>query len=285
MEIICEIGSNWKRASARASYTALLQHVSAAATSGATVVKVQLFNADRLYSKQRALKQWSIAEQHEFPLEWLSDLHDFAKECNVKLWASVFDTEIADKSIAHLDGVKIASGDIINYALIKHVFKLACERQIDFAISTGASTVKEVEKVFNYLQPGNKHPARLFVFHCVSTYPAESNDYNMSSINVLTRFGIVGLSDHTEGIDQIMIGMAVGLGCRAFEKHFATSFDIVTPDSSVSITPKDLRFYSDSINDAVELFGSGGKRPMECEVGERVWARRGKDGLRPANDE
>ena len=58
------------------------------------------------------------------------------------------------------------------------------------------------------------------MLHCVSIYPAETEETNLSFISTLkSNFGTeVGFSDHTQNSNAALI--ALGLGATWFEKHF-----------------------------------------------------------------
>ncbi len=287
IEIVAEVGSNWKRETDNESFDCVLEHIRQAARVGATVVKFQLFQADSLYSKERVPSQWEQAKQHELPRYWLADIERVAKAYNIKWWVSVFDKDSAEYVCRHVgvDGLKIASGDLTNHDLVTCTYRLAVATHISFAISTGAAAAYEINDVGVMLDKTGGI-TDTYIFQCVSAYPAAPADYNLSTYYELDKFGAcdIGLSDHTPGINQMLIGMAVGLGYTAFEKHFTLDPSLDLPDNSVSLDPVAFSMYVAAIRRAETMYGDGNKRPMESELGERIWARRGKDGLRPAND-
>ena len=144
MEVIAEIGSTWVRRKPNEAKAAIKKSIEVAARCGATIVKFQIFTADTLYSKERAPEQWQITKDNELPLAWLPWIRDEARERRVELWASVFNEGLATEAAPYLDGIKIASGDVTNLSLIKHVVRLTDEREIDFCLSTGAADADEI---------------------------------------------------------------------------------------------------------------------------------------------
>ncbi len=283
MEIIAELGSSWKREDDGKSRQCVMEHVRVAAKAGATVVKLQLFSADRLCSRDRAPIQYAKVKDYEFPLDWLPYVQACAFDNDMDLWASVFDLATAQEALPYLDGVKIASGDLTNHELVTKVYKMAVKAKIPFAISTGASYEKELRDAMD--KPRRMDAAtQVYVFQCVSAYPATASDYNLSTYHMLDHYGNVGLSDHTPNINHMLIGVAVGLGYTAFEKHFTLDLSLDLPDKSVSLDPTMFGMYVAAVKKAEAIYGDGKKRPMDSEMQERIWARRGKDGLRPAND-
>lgn len=286
-EIIAEVGSNWRRDTEQRSLNCVLEHIRIAKEVGATIVKFQLFRADDLYNKERAPKQWEQVKQYELPYDWLYEINTTAHKCGLKWWISVFDEESAD-TLGHfmgMDGMKIASGDITNSYLIATTSRWCSEMDIPFAISTGASNLAEVNRaLLRDCYP--TEPRNLFVFQCVSQYPASPMDYNLSVSKRLRTDNEcqLGLSDHTVGVSPWLISMAVGMGYTAYEKHFSID-DTDSPDRCVSLLPYEFEKYVSAIQYAQAIYGDGVKAPKPSEIQERVWARRGKDGLRPANDE
>lgn len=282
MEIIAEIGSNWKRNTERESYVSILEHFRVAKICGATGVKLQLFSADSLYSRDRAFTQWKITKEFEVDLNWLSELSNLAKELDLAFWVSVFDKNVADAAVNYVDCLKIASGDLTNCDLVSYVSDLANRNNVTFALSTGAATKEEVDSAL-YLLPESLIKSDQFVlFQCVSQYLAKSVDYNISCLR--TYPGILGISDHTLNVDDLFLGVCCGFGVKVFEKHFKLE-DHNTPDNLVSVDPFQFKSYCKTIRKAEKILGNGLKAPIDNELDERVWARRGKDGLRPANDE
>ena len=284
--IMAEVGSNWRRNTENESYDCVLEHIRQAAQVGATAVKFQLFQAEKLYSKERAPSQWEQAKRYELPRHWLADIERVAKAYNIKWWVSVFDKDSADYVCRNtaVNGLKIASGDLTNHDLVTCTYKLAVANRIPFAISTGAADSYEINEVMKKLYRVSGIP--IYFFQCVSAYPAIPRDYNLSVFDELDKFGAdnIGLSDHTSGINQVLIGMAVGLGYTTFEKHFTLDPSLDLPDKKVSLDPAAFSVYETAIRMAEIMYGDGNKKPVESEMGERIWARRGKDGLRPAND-
>ncbi len=281
MDIIAEIGSTWARRKPNEAKAAIKKSIEVAARCGATIVKFQIFTADTLYSKERAPEQWEITKNNELPLEWLPWMKEEARGRKVKLWASVFNEDLATEAAPYLDGIKIASGDITNTSLVRHVVKLADKRVIDFGLSTGAANADEVVAAIQNVFVINQDP---IIFHCVSAYPAKGEWMNLAvGREIEFMYGVrLGLSDHT--LSNIPAMIAVGMGYTVFEKHFMLSG---TPQSCgdrvVSMYPDKFQKYVNSIRKAEKIVGSEVRKVHPEEADERIWARRGSDGLRPDN--
>ena len=93
--------------------------------------------------------------------------------------------------------------------------------------------------------------------HCVSSYPTDIKDANLSNItllkNALPDF-VVGFSDHT--LDTSVIpSVAVSLGSKVFEKHFTLDNGLPGYDHKMSLDPDAFKTYIDSIHSANSSIG------------------------------
>jgi N-acetylneuraminate synthase len=91
--------------------------------------------------------------------------------------------------------------------------------------------------------------------HCVSGYPAPSENYNLRTIpDMIDRFDLLtGLSDHT--LDNTTAIASVVLGARIIEKHFTLNKSGGGPDDSFSMEPGDLKDLVDASLIAYESLG------------------------------
>ena len=80
----------------------------------------------------------------------------------------------------------------------------------------------------------------LAVLHCVSGYPAPSEDYNLRVIpDMMERFcPVVGLSDHT--IDNTAAVTSIALGASIIEKHITLDRNGGGPDDSFSLQQEEF---------------------------------------------
>jgi sialic acid synthase SpsE len=127
---------------------------------------------------------------------------------------------------------KIGSGDLLNFPLLNAVR----ETKKPILLSTGMSTLEEVDKAVEYLQGTN-----LTLIHSVSIYPCPYNRTNIDLIPFLReRYKLpIGLSDHTETIYTSII--ATVLGAVLIEKHFTLDKSRIGPDHKMSLEPKQLK--------------------------------------------
>ena len=91
--------------------------------------------------------------------------------------------------------------------------------------------------------------------HCVSSYPTNKKDINLSNIKHLNEFfGLpVGFSDHTTGIDATVASI---FGARVIEKHFIpTKGSEKSADFPLSVDYKKLSQIRRKIDEAYNMIG------------------------------
>ena len=136
-------------------------------------------------------------------------------------------------------------------------------------ISTGMSTLEEIEESVNFIKEINNE---IIILHCTSTYPTEYEDVNLRVIEILReKFKIpVGLSDHSIGIYTALA--AVVLSVCAIEKHFTINRNWPGPDQKVSITPRELKELVKGVRAIEKALGST-KRVTRNELSVQRMAR------------
>jgi len=276
--IIAEIGVNHEGDIDKAK--ALIE---LAASAGADAVKFQIYKAEELSTKdspaywEGGLSQYeSFKEIKNFSESDYKSLADYAKENDLIFFASAFDEESVNLLFElKVPLFKIASGEITNTPLIKHI----ALRHKPMIISTGGATIQEIEDVVNCCK--NLGNDQVILLHCMLSYPTDYSDANLLTISELKKCfpnNIIGYSDHTlSGNNDVVGAIAVSLGAKVIEKHFTLKKidfpDIGATDHFIAADPKDLRTYIDNIRLTEKLLGSPIERPNDIEKGV-VLARR-----------
>lgn len=140
---------------------------------------------------------------------------------------------------------KIGSGDILDFAMLDYMRN----QDLPIIISSGMSTMDEVEKAVAYLKEKND---RVTLLHCVSKYPCPAEELHLGTINYFKeKFDLpIGFSDHSIGIEQDLL--AVAMGATIIEKHFTLSRDLWGADHKVSMTPSELKELTEGIQDLLD---------------------------------
>lgn len=247
------------------------------------IVKFQTFIAKNLVTKtaEKAIYQHESTGESDFQLEMLQELEldkpqhqelkEFANSLGLEFLSTGFDIQSMEMLIdLGIERIKVPSGEITNLPYLR--FIAAQNKKI--ILSTGMSTMKEIESALNVLVDNGSKLEDVTVLHCTTNYPTEMNEVNLNAmVSIGKEFGVkVGYSDHTAGIEVAIA--AVALGATVIEKHFTLSRDLPGPDHKASLEPGDLRSLVQAIRDVEIALGDGVKRPMETEFANRSAARK-----------
>lgn len=249
--------------------------IDSAANAGANYVKFQSFNADSLVKPDTPKAQYQIQKdnldetQYSMlkKLELTEAMHEeliaYSKIKNIEFISTAFDI----KNVKMLEKFgqnvfKIPSGDITNFPLLDYIGKLSKK----VILSTGMSTIIEVEKAIEILVNAGTQREKITVLHCTSAYPAPYVDVNLLAMKEMAdKLNVkVGYSDHTLGI-QVAIA-AVALGATVIEKHFTINKDLPGPDHKASLDPNELTLLVKSVGIVEESLGLNIKKPTISEL-------------------
>jgi len=275
--LVAEIGS------ANGDLQYALDCVDAFADAGVSMIKGQLYTADTLTSKTAKPYGKGIVEpatQHEAFSKTL-DIADWAvvqDRCDhrgIKFFASVFNVQAVDTGVEQRwSAFKIASGDITYRMLIEQVAE-ACEASgASMILSTGGSTLSEIERAYNWIRDITKN-VYVILLVCTLSYPTKIEDAHVDRITTFQNLGYnVGYSDHTRGIAAA--DYAYRLGATMVEKHVT-----LTPgaggDHDFAITPADVKqLMAGEVTGEWDCVAAGDSeiRIHTCELDARIGARR-----------
>ena len=257
------------------------QLVDAALEAGASAVKFQTFKAEALVSplapKAEYQLQTTDAAESQFDmirrLELSPDMHRqlmaYCQERGILFMSSPFDESSADL----LDNLgvavyKIPSGEITNLPFLDHVAR----KGQPMIVSTGMAYLGEVETAVRTIAAaGNRD---VILLHCVSNYPADPGDINLSAMGTMARaFDTpVGYSDHTPGIEVALA--AVALGASVVEKHLTLDRNLSGPDHRASIEPNEFKAMVQGVRSVEAAIGHGRKEPAASESNTADVARK-----------
>jgi N-acetylneuraminate synthase/sialic acid synthase len=266
--VIAEIGHNHQ-----GSLDECKRMFAVAKECGADAVKLQkrdnrtlftkaMYDSPYLHRNSYAATYGEHREKLEFGKAEYLELIKHAKELGITFFSTAFDIPSAD-FLAELDmpAYKIASGDLTNIALLRHVAKLGKP----MIISTGGGTMDDVVRAYYAIMPINR---QLCILQCTSGYPAEFEELNLKVIQSFReRFPetVIGLSSHDNGISMALVGYVLGAG--VVEKHFTLNRSAKGTDHAFSLTPEGLHRMVRDLRRARVAVGDGVKRCYESETG------------------
>ncbi|MEX0803100.1 MAG: N-acetylneuraminate synthase family protein [Candidatus Binatia bacterium] len=264
--VIAEIGHNHQ-----GSLEQCKKMFDVAKECGANAVKLQKRDNRTLYTKAMydspyvhrnsyAPTYGTHREKLEFGRSEYEELIRHAKTIGITFFSTAFDIPSAD-FLAKLDmpAYKIASGDLTNIPLLRHVAKIGKP----IIISTGGGTMEDVVRAYYTIMPLNR---QLSILQCTSGYPAEFEELNLKVIESFReRFPetVVGLSSHDNGIAMALVGYV--MGARIVEKHFTLNRAAKGTDHAFSLTPEGLHRMIRDLHRAHIAMGDGVKRCYESE--------------------
>src|SRR5215213_1319434 len=255
--------------------------VDVAAEAGADAVKFQTFIAEKSITSD-AIKadyqristgneesQLEMARKLELSFDDFRTLKRYCDERGIVFLSTPFDLESVDfLHSLRVPALKIASGDLTNHPLLRHV----ASKGVPVIISTGMSDMEEVKEATEVVRSGGND--RIVLLQCVTNYPADPADVNLRVMQTMaeTLDVPVGYSDHTLGI-EVAIG-AVALGACVIEKHFTLDRSLPGPDHRASLEPRELEALVHGIRRVEAALGDGLKTPAASEARNAAVARR-----------
>jgi sialic acid synthase SpsE len=275
--VVAEIGLNHGGSLERA-----LAMVDAAASAGASAVKVQVVSAAELISSDCPAPAHVMASslrdffaRFELPEAAYQALAARARRLGLGFLATPLSLPaVGLMERVGVDAFKIASGDINWRELIQR-----CARTgKPMLISTGMATLDETARALDAARSGGA--ASVALLHCVAAYPVPDGSENLRAIATLQRtFHVpVGLSDH--GRDAFAVTMAVALGATLYERHLMLADDEGAVDAAVSSTPDQLAAIVQMAARASRALGDGKKVCLPAEspnldASRRSWCAAG----------
>lgn len=233
--------------------------IETAAKCQVNAIKFQTLLPEELFSIKlnpdwfELVKTWSFNKQQHLKLM------KHAKKNQIEFFSTPVGTKTA--KLLHevnVNCIKIASGEMTNYDLVKTVAKM----NLPLIISTGMSTFSEISKTVELI---NEEECEFALLHCNASYPSPIGDSNLNTIPYLQKtFNVpVGYSDHTLGND-VCVG-AVAMGACIIEKHFTLDKEMSGPDHKISANPAEFADLVKRIRIIEKSLGTVRRAPTKSE--------------------
>lgn len=249
--------------------------IDVAAEANADFVKFQTFSADSIVTRaaKKAVYQvqnmGSSESQHEMlrRLELTFDMHnELIAHCairKIEFFSTAFDIASVNLLVSlGQSHFKIPSGEITNLPYLRQIGELGKS----VIMSTGMSTLGEIEAAINALEQAGTQRNNITVLHCTTEYPTPMAEVNLHAMQAIHHaFGVkVGYSDHTRGLEVSIA--AVAMGASVIEKHFTLDRNLPGPDHKASLEPKEFMELVSAIRNIEIALGDGIKHLTPSEV-------------------
>jgi N-acetylneuraminate synthase len=252
------------------------QLIDDAKKAGFDAVKFQKRTIDKVYTQefldsprespwgktQRAQK-----EGLEFSAEQYREIDSYCKKIGIEWFASAWDVDAQIFLRQYKSKYnKVASAMLGNWPLLKEI---ASEKKKTF-ISTGMSTIEEIDKVVEFFRSMDCPFALL---HCNSTYPMKEGDANLLCIPMLAeRYKCeVGYSGHETSLVKVCVA-AVTLGATILERHITLDRAMYGSDQAASISTHVLDDFVSTVRAVPSILGNGRKEiaPDEMPIRKKL---------------
>ena len=259
-----------------------------AARAGAHAIKFQIVDPDRLIADRKQMFRYEVlvdresgrTEAIEEPLyDILSrrvltkDQWREVKTCSDRLGLAFFATVSFDDEIELLEelgchSIKVASGDVNHFPLIRRAAKPGMCVQLD----TGNSSLGEIEAAVDVIRSeGNEN---IIVHQCPSGYPAHLDSINLRIITTLRQMFPypIAFSDHTPGATMDIA--AVALGANLVEKTITLKRATRGVEHIMSLEPAEMGEFVHAIADLERALGAPRRIVLGAERARQVAVRR-----------
>lgn len=281
--IIAEIGTSHEGSLKKA-----FEMIEEAAFCGADAIKFQWVYADEILHPETGfvklptgnIRLYDRFLQLECDKDFYKKCLDFVHEKKCKFCCSPFGL----KSLSELleicpDIVKIASPELNHYPMLKELAeyrknqKKNGENPIPVIVSTGVSKLSDIEKALEILGTEN-----VSLLHCITSYPAPENEYNLRVIeNLQNIFGVkCGVSDHS--LNPVLVPvLSIEEGGTLIEKHITLSKKTSGLDDPVALEKEEFALMVHEVHQSEATLRHYGKELGRKRIIEQMSEQFGKE--------
>jgi N-acetylneuraminate synthase len=198
----------------------------------------------------------------EFGLEEYTEIDRYCKEKGIDWFASCWDEPSVDFIEQFNPPIyKMASASLTDFALLKKVK----DTGKPYIVSTGMSTLKEIEDAIKFLGEDN-----LLIAHSTSAYPCPPQELNLRMISTLQKMYPnvpIGYSGHETGLATTIA--AVAIGACFVERHYTLDRAMWGSDHAASVEVVGMIKLVKDIRDIEIALGDGQKVVYDSELEPR----------------
>lgn len=230
------------------------QLIDVAVDAGADSVKFQWVYAHEILHPNTGLVQlpggaiplYERFQQLEVPASFFQQVRDYARSKGCQFICSPFGLKSLEELAAlSPDAIKIASPELNHHPLLQRLAEIRQEQRLQgrtpvpVIISSGVSTLADIEQALEILSNyGEGNIQGITLLHCVTSYPAPEEEYNLQVLqNLGGIFGVeIGVSDHSLDPHLVPV-LATACGAHFIEKHITLSRQTEGLDDPVALEP------------------------------------------------
>lgn len=204
-----------------------------------------------------------VLQEVEFDESEYEEIISYCRQKNITFLCTPWDTSSVDfLEKFNVPAYKIASADMTNLPLIQHIAKTGKP----MIISTGMSTLEEIEKTVDFVKKQN---AQFALLHCNSTYPSPVDLLNLNLIPVLrTKFDVpIGYSGHEPGIIPSLT--AANMESVIIERHITLDRNMDGIDQAASLEPTEFANLVKYVRESEKARGTAIKKMTRGEILQR----------------
>ena len=219
----------------------------------ADAIKFQIYFSNELFSQSHS--EYNKYKNREWSRKVWRNLVSSSRDSGLEVGADIFGNTSLDLALSlELDFVKIHSSDLSNYRLIK---KAALQPR-PLLLSAGGTTSLELAQAIETVR--EVATGTFGLMYGFQGFPTDLEDSHISRIRTLQRtFGLhVGLADHVDADLDMAIHLpliALGFGCRIFEKHITLDRSAKGIDYFSSLEPKEFEQMVNQLRNGVIALG------------------------------
>lgn len=196
----------------------------------------------------------------EFGKEEYDYIDKYCKEKPIAWTASPWDIPSLEFLLDYdLPFLKIASATNGN----KDMLRIACKSGKPLLVSTGMSTLEEMDEMVNFLEKYSD--GNFILLHTNSSYPTPPEELNLRMITTLREryHCLVGYSGHEIDLEPTVV--AVSLGAKVIERHVTLDHNMWGTDQAASLSVAAMAMLHGRMRDVLLMLGDGEKIITEKE--------------------
>lgn len=193
----------------------------------------------------------------EFGKEEYDYIDRYCREKPIAWTASPWDIPSLEFLLDYdLPFIKIASAGNADRDMIK----LACESGKPLLVSTGMSTLEEIDIMVNFLE---KHSNGDYILlHTNSAYPTPAEEINLRMIKTLREryHCLVGYSGHEQDLEPSVVATAVG--AKVIERHVTLDHNMWGTDQAASLSVAAMAMLQGRMKEVLVMLGTGDRKSV-----------------------